>query len=86
MVFLIFLKNTNRRNAIDVSFGRYQQHDSQKRVLLFELRIVDDTTSNFEFDHQFKLNFSEITGHTNTECGIIYHYTEVDVIMGLMTS
>ena len=27
-VFLIFFKNTECRNAVDISFGRYQQHDS----------------------------------------------------------
>ena len=47
------------------------------------LMIIGDATSNFVFDHHFKLNSSKTTGHTNSKLGTINQHTKDsgDVIM-----
>ena len=50
IAFFHFLKNVDGTNALDGSFERNQQHDSQK-MLYFNLRIVGDASSDFVIDH-----------------------------------
>ena len=50
MIFPNFFKNTHCRKAVDDSFRRYQQYDSQNRVLFVNLRIVGDAANDSMFD------------------------------------
>ena len=62
-------------------------HMISKAKLRLNVRIIDNITSDFVFDHLFMLNFSNRTGHTNSkQLGIIYHHTKVKVIRSLVMS
>ena len=49
-IFSDFLKNTDRRNAVNWSFGKYQQDDFLSRAGFLHLKIIGDVRGDFVFD------------------------------------